>query len=151
MRIRRFTFHVVWLTLTIAALCSVFRGPFWGYPIAIFLAFIFSVIVAGYPSDNSLRWMLGGFGALLAAGGLTTILPFGLTAMTIHGSLPLLLVGFACVWSASLPWGELDVGATTSEMPPRTFPSDGPPCPKCSKPLRTQKSLQCFHCGADWH
>jgi hypothetical protein len=28
---------------------------------------------------------------------------------------------------------------------------EGPPCPRCGKPLRTKKAEQCFECGADWH
>jgi hypothetical protein len=36
---------------------------------------------------------------------------------------------------------------------PRTgvTPHNGPPCPKCGRPLRTAKSQQCFSCGAKWH
>lgn len=26
-----------------------------------------------------------------------------------------------------------------------------PPCPKCGKPLKTNKAQQCFECGHDWH
>lgn len=29
--------------------------------------------------------------------------------------------------------------------------SDGPPCPSCGVPLKTDKARQCFHCGANWH
>jgi hypothetical protein len=28
---------------------------------------------------------------------------------------------------------------------------EGPPCPQCGKPLRTNKAQQCLECGADWH
>jgi hypothetical protein len=27
----------------------------------------------------------------------------------------------------------------------------GPPCPQCSRPLRTRLARQCFECGLDWH
>ena len=27
----------------------------------------------------------------------------------------------------------------------------GPPCPRCSRPLRTRLARQCFECGLDWH
>jgi hypothetical protein len=27
----------------------------------------------------------------------------------------------------------------------------GPPCPQCGHPLRTQHAKQCFECGFDWH
>lgn len=148
---RHFTFHVVWLLLTAAAVCSVFRGPFWGYPIAMFLAFVFSIIVAGYPSDSSLRRMLAIAGLFVAAGGLTGLASSGLTPVTRHGSLPLLLIGTACVYSALFPWTPHGLPTQPIDRPPREFPSDGPPCPKCSMPLRTPNSLQCFHCGADWH
>lgn len=29
--------------------------------------------------------------------------------------------------------------------------NQGPPCPRCGRPLRTAKAQQCFHCGAKWH
>ena len=148
---RRYTFHIIWLLLTTAAFCSVFRGPVWGYPIAMFLAFVFSIIVAGYPADNALRRMLAIVGILLAAGGLTGLASSGVTPVTRHSSLPLLLIGTACIYSAVFPWTEHKVSTQPIKLPSREFPSDGPPCPKCSMPLRTPKSLQCFHCGADWH
>ena len=148
---RRYTFHVVWILLALAAICSVFRGPFWGYPIALFLSFVFSIIVAAYPSDNSLRRMLALAGVIIAAGGLTGLVTSGLTPVTRHGSLPLLLLGLACIYSAIFPWVEHDFSTQSIDRPPRQFPSDGPPCPECSMPLRTPKSLQCFNCGADWH
>jgi hypothetical protein len=28
---------------------------------------------------------------------------------------------------------------------------DGPPCPYCGAPLRTDKAKQCISCGTDWH
>ncbi len=28
---------------------------------------------------------------------------------------------------------------------------NGPPCPYCGRPLRTDKAQQCLECGADWH
>jgi|GEM_PF-1673531 len=30
------------------------------------------------------------------------------------------------------------------------MPITTPPCPKCGKPLRTEKARQCFECGASW-
>ena len=147
---RRYTFHLIWLILTIAAFCSVFRGPIWGYPIAMFLAFVFAIIVAGYPSDSSLRRTLALIGLVLAAGGLTGLASSGLTPVTIHGSVPLLLLGSACAYSALFPWVEHLPPAEPIELSPRKFPSDGPPCPKCSMPTRTPQSLQCLDCGADW-
>lgn len=148
---RLYTFHIIWLLLTLAAFCAVLGGPIWGYPIAMFLAFVFSIIVAGYPSDNSLRRMLGVAGVLFVAGGLTGLVLNGLTPITRQGSLPLLLFGSACIWSAIFPSLERSAMPQTIRPISRKFPSDGPPCPKCSMPLRTPKSLQCFHCGADWH
>ena len=147
----RYTLHVVWLLLTVAGISAVHRGPYFGYPIALFLAFIASICIASYPSDNSLRRWLAAFGCLFTTGGLTDLLPHGFTSLTIHGSLPLLLIGLACLWSALIPWTENYPRPRHIEPSPRIYPTNGPPCPKCSRQLRTQNSLQCFNCGADWH
>jgi len=148
---RRYTFHVIWILLTLAAICSVFRGPLWGYPTAFFLSFVFAIIVAGFPSDNSLRRMLALIGLVIVAGGLTELVASGLTPVTRQGSLPLLLLGSAFIYSAAIPWVEHDLPQQPADRSPREFPRDGPPCPECFMPLRTPKSLQCFNCGADWH
>jgi len=147
----RYTFHVVWLLITFAGILSLYRGPLWGYPIAIFLAFVFSICVAGYPTDRSLRRTLGGFGALLVAGGAVGISQAGVNPVSVHSSVPLVLFGFAFMWSAVVPWTEIEIHSTVTKTIPRTYPDNGPPCPQCSRPLRTPNSLQCFHCGADWH
>ena len=99
----RYTFHVVWSFITVAGILTVYRGPQWGYPIAIFLAFVFSICVAGFPTDNSLRRTLGAFGALLLAGGVSGLAQSGVNAVSVHSSVPFILIGLACIWSAIVP------------------------------------------------
>ena len=145
----RFTFHIVWLLLTLAGVLGVLGGPLWGFPPALLLAMILAAFIVAYPTDASLRFILAGMGLLFIAGGLANVMPQGLTPTSLQAFCPVLLLGISCLWAAAFPMSAVNRDA--APLTPRTFPTDGPPCPQCSAPLRTAQAQQCFHCGADWH
>ncbi|MBD3675221.1 MAG: hypothetical protein HUJ26_17015 [Planctomycetaceae bacterium] len=100
----RFSFHIVWLLLMIAGLSVIYGGPWWAYPLMLLLVTIFTAFVVAYPSDNSLRRTLAGFGGLLILGAATRFASDGITRLIVHESLSVFLTGLACLWSAVFPF-----------------------------------------------
>lgn len=100
---RRFTFLIVCVITIVAGIILVLRGPYWGYPIVVLLAFLLSIAIAGYPSDRSLRMTLAAFGSFLLLGSVVSWVSEGLGQMPIHDRLPVSLLGIACLWSAAFP------------------------------------------------
>jgi hypothetical protein len=49
----------------------------------------------------------------------------------------------------NLRWAKIWVSHPSG--PQTKHGKDGPPCPYCGKPLRTDQAKQCIFCGMDWH
>lgn len=103
----RFTFHIVWMFLSVAGVSMIYGGPLWGYPPALLLAMIAAAFVTAYPTDNSLRRTLLGFGAFLAIAASSRFVMIGFTPLTINESLSVLLFGVACIWASVFPHRKL--------------------------------------------
>ena len=99
----RFTFHILLLIVMPAFVIPVVGGPWGGYPVALATAFLATCFVAAYPTDTSLRWMLGGFGVFLLLPPLTHLWMDGACWYVIREAAFTLLLGLACIWSAAFP------------------------------------------------
>lgn len=101
--VSRFTFHILLLFVMPAFLVPVVGGPWWGYPVALALAFLATCFVAAYPTDTSLRWTLAGFGVFLLLAPLATLWADGAGWFVVREVAFTLLLGLACIWSAAFP------------------------------------------------
>lgn len=104
----KFTFHILLLILTLAFLLPIVGGPWWGYPVALALAFLATCFVAAYPTDTSLRWTLAGLGVFLLLPPLTHLWVNGAYWYVIREVAFMVLFGLACIWSAVFPVSEGD-------------------------------------------
>jgi hypothetical protein len=107
--VSRFTFHIVWLIVSIGSVSAVYGGPLWAYPVALLLAMILSAFVTAYPTDNSLRRTQAAFGGLMALGASTRFMMVGFTSLAVHESLSILMFGVACVWASVFPHRDISL------------------------------------------
>jgi hypothetical protein len=99
----RFTFHILLPIVTLAFVIPVVGGPWWGYPVALATALLVTCFVAAYPTDTSLRWTLAGFGVFLLLAPLTLLWMDGADWYVVREVAFTLLLGLACIWSATFP------------------------------------------------
>ena len=102
-----FTFHVVWMLVSVAGISAIYGGPIWAYPPAVLLATIAAEFVTAYPTDNSLRRTLAAFGGFLVIVTSSRFAMFGVTPLVINESLSVLLFGVACIWASVFPYRNL--------------------------------------------